>query len=132
MGIQKGIPFPLTTRRDLDLGNATLAEIEERYADRIPNAKRRLAGGSTSSAPRYKSSSAQGAKGVMRDLSTPANSSCFQKRRSREIGVDELLGTVIENLLAGRVLEARSGISPSRAAMESHECHLKPDLLNLC
>ena len=35
--IQKGIPFALTTRPHLDLSNATLSEIEERYADRIPN-----------------------------------------------------------------------------------------------
>lgn len=37
--IQKGIPFALTTRPHLDLGNATLEEIEERYADRTPNAE---------------------------------------------------------------------------------------------
>lgn len=36
--IQKGIPFPLTTRPHLDLSNATLEQIEERYADRTPNA----------------------------------------------------------------------------------------------
>lgn len=36
--IQKGIPFPLTTRPHLDLGNATLEEIETRYAARKPNA----------------------------------------------------------------------------------------------
>ena len=35
--IQKGIPFPLTTRPHLDLGNATIQEIEERYSERIPN-----------------------------------------------------------------------------------------------
>ena len=37
--IQKGIPFPLTTRPHLDTGNATVEEIEKRYADRIPNAQ---------------------------------------------------------------------------------------------
>lgn len=37
--IQKGIPFALTTRPHLDLGNATPLEIEERYAERIPNAE---------------------------------------------------------------------------------------------
>lgn len=37
VGIQKGIPFPLTTRPHLDLSNATLEEIEERYAERTPN-----------------------------------------------------------------------------------------------
>jgi addiction module RelB/DinJ family antitoxin len=41
--IQKGIPFALTTRPHLDLGNATLEEIEERYADRTPNAETALA-----------------------------------------------------------------------------------------
>ena len=35
--IQKGIPFALTTRPRLDLNNATLEEIEERYAGRTPN-----------------------------------------------------------------------------------------------
>ena len=37
--IQKAIPFALTTRPRLDLSNATLEEINERYADRIPNAE---------------------------------------------------------------------------------------------
>jgi addiction module RelB/DinJ family antitoxin len=37
--IQKAIPFPLCTRPRLDLENATLQEIEERYAERIPNAE---------------------------------------------------------------------------------------------
>ncbi len=37
--IQKAIPFALTTRPRLDLSNATLEEIEERYADRTPNAE---------------------------------------------------------------------------------------------
>ena len=35
VSIQKGIPFPLTTRTHLDLSNSTLEEIEERYAERI-------------------------------------------------------------------------------------------------
>jgi addiction module RelB/DinJ family antitoxin len=37
--IQKGIPFPLTTRLHLDLSNATLEQIENRYVERIPTAK---------------------------------------------------------------------------------------------
>ncbi len=37
--IQKGIPFTLTTRPHLDLGNAVLEEIEERYAERTPKAE---------------------------------------------------------------------------------------------
>lgn len=43
VGIQKGIPFPLTTRPHLDLGNASMSEIEQRYSDRIPNAATRAA-----------------------------------------------------------------------------------------
>lgn len=35
--IQKAIPFTLTTRPHLDLGNATLKDVEARYAERIPN-----------------------------------------------------------------------------------------------
>jgi len=35
--IQKGIPFALTTRPHLDLSNATVGEIEERYSERTPN-----------------------------------------------------------------------------------------------
>ena len=35
--IQKAIPFALTTRPHLHLGNATLEDIEARYAERIPN-----------------------------------------------------------------------------------------------
>jgi len=37
VSIQKGIPFALTTRPHLDLNNATLKEVEARYAERIPN-----------------------------------------------------------------------------------------------
>lgn len=37
--IQKGIPFALTTRPHLDLRNATLEEIEERFSGRTPNAE---------------------------------------------------------------------------------------------
>jgi DNA-damage-inducible protein J len=43
IGIQESIPFSLTTRRQLDLSNATMEEIERRYARRIPNAKTRAA-----------------------------------------------------------------------------------------
>jgi DNA-damage-inducible protein J len=39
VSIQKGIPFIPTTRPHLHLGNASLEEIEERYAERIPNAE---------------------------------------------------------------------------------------------
>ncbi len=35
--IQNAIPFPLTAQRRLDSSNATLEEIEQRYAERIPN-----------------------------------------------------------------------------------------------
>ena len=35
--VQRGLPFELTLRPRLDLTNATLAEIEERYVGRIPN-----------------------------------------------------------------------------------------------
>jgi addiction module RelB/DinJ family antitoxin len=41
--IQKAIPFSLTTRPHLHSGNATLQEIEERYAERIPNAETTVA-----------------------------------------------------------------------------------------
>jgi addiction module RelB/DinJ family antitoxin len=43
VGIQEGIPFPVTARRHLHLGNATIEEIERRYAKRIPNATTRAA-----------------------------------------------------------------------------------------
>jgi len=43
VGIQEGIPFPVTTRPRLDLENASLEEIERRYARRIPSAKTRAA-----------------------------------------------------------------------------------------
>ena len=35
--LRKGVPFELTLRPHLDLSNATIEEIEERYAARIPN-----------------------------------------------------------------------------------------------
>ena len=38
VSIQKGIPFPLTTQPHLDLSNASIGEIERRYAGRPPNA----------------------------------------------------------------------------------------------
>ena len=37
VSIHKGLPFTPTTRLHLHLGNASLEEIERRYADRIPN-----------------------------------------------------------------------------------------------
>ncbi len=43
VGIQEGIPFPLTTRRHLSLKNASLEEIEQRYQDRILNAETKAA-----------------------------------------------------------------------------------------
>ena len=59
VSIQKGIPFPLTTRPHLDLNNATIEEIEERYAERTPNANTRAAlKESTRGARRHKSASA--------------------------------------------------------------------------
>jgi len=35
--LRQGLPFSVTLRPPLDLSNATLAEIEARYADRRPN-----------------------------------------------------------------------------------------------
>jgi addiction module RelB/DinJ family antitoxin len=56
VGIQEGIPFPVTTRPRLTLANASIEEIEERYADRIPNATTRAAlSDDTRKARRYKS-----------------------------------------------------------------------------
>lgn len=58
VSIQRGIPFPVTTRRSLDLSNATLAEIEDRYADRVPNPGTKAAlAEDTRKARRYKSAS---------------------------------------------------------------------------
>ena len=56
VGIQKGIPFPVTTRPRMELGNASPEEIERRYAKRIPNAETRAAiNEDTRKARRYKS-----------------------------------------------------------------------------
>lgn len=56
VGIQKGIPFPLTAQRRLDLGNASMEEIERRYEGRALNAKTRAAlNEDTRKARRYKS-----------------------------------------------------------------------------
>jgi len=58
VGIQKAIPFPLTTQPRLDLSNAPLEEIERRYADRIPTPETQAAlAEDTRKARRYKSSS---------------------------------------------------------------------------
>jgi len=43
VGIQKAIPFPLTARPRLDLSNATLDEVERRYAARVPNSETQAA-----------------------------------------------------------------------------------------
>jgi addiction module RelB/DinJ family antitoxin len=43
VSIQKGIPFPLTTHPHLNLSNATIEQIEERYTGRVPNATTRAA-----------------------------------------------------------------------------------------
>jgi addiction module RelB/DinJ family antitoxin len=56
VGIQQAIPFPVTTRPRMDLENASLEEIERRYAKRIPNAETRAALNEDSrKARRYKS-----------------------------------------------------------------------------
>jgi|GEM_PF-723255 len=41
--IHQSIPFSLTTRQHLNLTNATIEQIEERYEDRIPNRTTRKA-----------------------------------------------------------------------------------------
>ena len=43
IGIQKAIPFPLCTHRRLDLTNASLEQVEQRYAERIPTAETQAA-----------------------------------------------------------------------------------------
>jgi len=56
VGIHEGIPFPVTTRPRMDLGNASLEEIERRYARCIPSAETRAAlNENTRKARRYKS-----------------------------------------------------------------------------
>jgi len=58
VSIQKAIPFPLTTQPRLDLSNANLEEIEQRYARRIPTTETQAAlNEDTRKARRYKSSS---------------------------------------------------------------------------
>ncbi len=42
VAIQKGIPFSLTTREHLDLTNASIAQIERRYQERILNQKTQI------------------------------------------------------------------------------------------
>ena len=55
ISIHKAIPFPLTTLPRLDLSNATLEQIERRYAHKIPNAETQAAlNESLAKAPRYK------------------------------------------------------------------------------
>ena len=57
ISIQKGIPFPLTTLPRLDLTNASIDEIEQRYASRIPAPETVAAlNEDTRKARRYKSS----------------------------------------------------------------------------
>jgi len=54
--IQQGIPFPLTALQRLDLTNATVEEIEQRYAARIQTPETRAAlSEDTRRAKRYKS-----------------------------------------------------------------------------
>jgi len=57
VGIQKAIPFPLTAQPRLDLSNATIEEIERRYAGRVPNTETQAAlSENTSKARRHKTS----------------------------------------------------------------------------
>lgn len=55
--IHQSIPFSLTTRPHLDLSNATIEEIEERYVDRILNRTTHLALQEKVSKKKFKSSS---------------------------------------------------------------------------
>ena len=55
--IHQSIPFALTTRPRLDLSNATLEEVESRYADRLPNKTTQRAFSEKPSKRGYKSSS---------------------------------------------------------------------------
>ena len=56
VSIQKAIPFPLTTQPRLDLGNATIEQIEERYSARVPTPETAAAlNEDRSKARRYKS-----------------------------------------------------------------------------
>lgn len=55
--IHESIPFSLTTRQHLNLTNATMEQIEERYADRIPNSTTRKALQKKSFKKKFKSSS---------------------------------------------------------------------------
>lgn len=55
--IHQSIPFSLTTRPHLDLSNATIEEIEERYADRILNRTTHRALQEKASKKKFKSSS---------------------------------------------------------------------------
>jgi len=41
--LRKALPFAVTLRPHLDLTNSTLAEIEQRYAERVPNKESREA-----------------------------------------------------------------------------------------
>ena len=57
VGIQKAIPFPLTAKPRMDLSNATLKEVERRYADRVPTSETHAAlKEDTRKSRRYKSS----------------------------------------------------------------------------
>ncbi len=62
--IQRGIPFLLTTERHLELSNASINEISERYKNRIPNDESIIAlNEDLSKAKRFKS-----AKGLLKHL----------------------------------------------------------------
>ncbi len=64
--LRKELPFPVTLRSHLDLTNATLAEIEARYAERTPNrASREALREDLRKAKRH-----PGAKSLLADLQT--------------------------------------------------------------
>lgn len=66
----------------------------------------------------------------MRELVHTSQFKRDYKRRSRERGIDDLLTTVIEELMAGHALGAKFRDHPLKGGYSGcRECHLKPDLL---
>jgi mRNA interferase YafQ len=52
------------------------------------------------------------------------------KKRSRDVGLDQLLAGIIDRLAGGEPLEAKFRDHPLKGSYAGcRECHLKPDLL---
>jgi mRNA interferase YafQ len=66
----------------------------------------------------------------MRSISHTSQFKRDYRKRARDAGLDDLLGQIIDLLVAGRPLEPKFRDHPLKGGFAGcRECHLRPDLL---